>query len=60
MENMRSAADVEELLGSLQEGLKKAEETMTSILQGIVAENALIVSELEAALTDVEAVLANE
>ena len=49
--------DVDKILDSLQDGLKKAEEVMSSILEGIIADNALLMSELEATLTDVEAAL---
>ena len=55
-----AASDVDELLGSLHEGLKQAEETMTSILDGIVNDNALLLSELEDALTHMEAALTND
>lgn len=60
MENARPDAEVDAILSSLQDGLKKAEEVMSSILEGIVADNAMYLSELEAALTDVEAALLND
>ncbi len=60
MENAGAASEVDEILGSLHEGLRRAEETMAAILAGIVADNATALSELEAALSDVEAALANE
>ena len=60
MDEPRALSEVDEILGSLQDGLKKAEERMTSILTGIVADNTKFMSELEAALTDVEAALASD
>ncbi len=58
MDEPRAVSEVDEILGSLQDGLKKAEERMSSILTGIVADNTKFMSELEAALSDVEAALA--
>ena len=55
-----AASDVDEILGSLHKGLKQAEETMTSILDGIVNDNALLLSELEDALTHMEAALTSD
>ncbi|MDH3682534.1 MAG: hypothetical protein OEV40_21575 [Acidimicrobiia bacterium] len=60
MENARAVTDVDEILRSLDDGLKQVEATMASLLHGILADNAGVLSELEAALTDVEAALANE
>lgn len=60
MDNGRAESDVDEILGSLQDGLKQVEAMMASLLEGILADNAGVLSELEAALTDVEAALANE
>lgn len=60
MENARPELEVDEILRSLQDGLKKAEEVMSSILEGLAADNAGFVSELEAALTDVEAAVLND
>ena len=50
MENARPDTEVDEILSSLHEGLKRAEQVMSSIMEGIVADNAAILSELEAAL----------
>jgi hypothetical protein len=52
--------EVDEILGSLQDGLRKTEEAMVSILQGILADSTLLLSELEAALTDAEAALPSD
>ncbi len=60
MENERPGTDLDEILGSLHEGLRKAEEVIVSILGSVMADNATYLSELEAALTDVEAVLAGD
>lgn len=60
MDEPRAVSDVDEILGSLQDGLNKAEERMSSILAGILADNSKFLSELEAALTDVEAALASD
>lgn len=60
MDEPRAVSDVDEILGSLQDGLKKAEERMSSIMAGIVADNTKFLSELEAALTDAEAAFAND
>ena len=60
VENITAASDVDEILGSLQEGLKQAEETMASILDGIVNGNALLLSELEDALTHMEDALTGD
>lgn len=49
--------EVDELLGSLHDGLRRVEEMMVTVLERIVADNARFVSELEAALSDVEAAL---
>lgn len=57
MENTRTESDVDQILGVLNDGLRKAEETMVSILEGVVADSAGFLSELEAALTDMEAAL---
>ncbi len=51
---------VDELLGQLQDGLQKAEAKMASILESIVDHNAHALEELESALSDMEAALANE
>ena len=51
---------VDEILGQLHEGLQKAEATMASILESIVDDNAIVLAELESALSDMEATLANE
>ena len=53
-------SEVDEILVQLQEGLEKAEATMAAILASIVDDNAHVLAELEAALTDMEAALANE
>ena len=60
MENVRPDQEADEILRSLHDGLKKAEEVMTSMLQGMVADNAAFLSELEAALNDMEAALLND
>lgn len=60
MENARAAVEVDEILGTLHDGLREAERTMASIIEAIVANNASVLEELEAALTDMEAALANE
>lgn len=60
METARPDREADEILRSLHDGLKKAEEVMTSIVTGMVADNAAFLSELEAALTDVEAALLND
>lgn len=60
MDNVRAGRDYEEILGSLHESLKKAETAMVSMLEGIVADNDHFLTELEAALTDMEAALAND
>ena len=51
---------VDEILGQLQEGLQKAEATMSSILESIVDDNALVLAELESALSDMEATLTQD
>jgi hypothetical protein len=53
-------AEVDALLGSLQEGLRKAEEALSAMLAGVVADNELLVAELEAALSDMEAALGGD
>lgn len=58
MEDEGPDSEVTQVLKLLQAGLDKAEATMTRLLSGIVADNAFVVSELEAALTDAEAALA--
>lgn len=58
MEDEGPDSEVTQVLKLLQAGLEKAEATMTRLLSGIVADNAFVVSELEAALTDAEAALA--
>lgn len=50
-------SDLTQVITLLQEGLRKAEATMVSILASIVTEGAACLSELEAALTDAEAAL---
>lgn len=60
MDNARPDLEVDEILRSLQDGLKKAEEVMSSILEGLTADNAVFVTELEAALNDVEAAVLND
>ena len=60
IEDAATAGEVDEILGQLHEGLQKAEATMASILEGIVADNASVLADLEAALTDMEAALATE
>ena len=49
-----------QVLTLLQEGLRKAEATMVSILGSIVADGAACLSELEAALSDAEAALTGD
>ncbi len=58
MEDEGPDNEVTQVLNLLQAGLEKAEATMSRLLSGIVADNAVVVSELEAALTDAEAALA--
>lgn len=58
MEDEGPDHEVTQVLKLLQAGLEKAEATMSRLLSGIVADNAVVVSELEAALTDAEAALA--
>ncbi len=58
MEDEGPDSEVTQVLKLLQAGLEKAEATMSRLLSGIVADNAVVVSELEAALTDAEAALA--
>ncbi len=58
MEDEGPDNEVTQVLKLLQAGLDKAEATMSRLLSGIVADNAVVVSELEAALTDAEAALA--
>ena len=58
MEDEGPDNEVTQVLKLLQAGLEKAEATMSRLLSGIVADNAVVVSELEAALTDAEAALA--
>ncbi|MEM8924316.1 MAG: hypothetical protein AAGD35_12510 [Actinomycetota bacterium] len=60
MEEAGTAQDVDEILRSLNDGLKKAEEVMSSILDGMVSDSTLLLNELEAALSDVEAALLSE
>lgn len=60
MEDEGPDSEVTQVLKLLQAGLEKAEATMTRLLSGIVADNAIVVSELEAALTDAEAALATD
>lgn len=52
--------DVDAILSELHDGLREAEETMASILKNIVADNEIVLTELEDALTDMEAALAKE
>lgn len=58
MEDEGPDNEVTQVLKLLQAGLEKAEATMSRLLSGIVADNAVVVSELEAALTRAEAALA--
>jgi len=58
MEDEGPDSEITQVLGMLQAGLEKAEATMSRLLSGIVADNAVVVAELEAALTDAEAALA--
>lgn len=60
MEDEGPDSEVTQVLKLLQAGLDKAEATMARLLSGIVADNAIVVSELEAALTDAEAALASD
>jgi len=60
MENTRPEQDVDVILGSLHDGLRRAEEVVATILEGIVGDSASLVFELEAALTDMEAVAATD
>jgi hypothetical protein len=55
-----SESEITHMLSLLQAGLEWAEVTVTSLLNGIVADSAVFVSELEAALTDAEAALSME
>lgn len=57
MDSEALESDVDDILGHLQEGLKRTEVTMTSILEGILVDSASLMTELEAALNDVEAAL---
>lgn len=57
MENAGAEHDVDELLRSIQDGLKKAEQVMSSILEGMTCDSAILLTELESALTDAEAAL---
>ncbi len=57
MDDESPESEFTEVLSLLQEGLRKAETTMVSILGSIVADSAVFLSELEAALTDMEAAL---
>lgn len=58
MEDEAPDSEITQVLRMLQAGLEKAEATMSRLLSGVVADNAIVVSELEAALTDAEAALA--
>lgn len=58
MEDEGPDNEVTQVLKLLQAGLEKAEATMSRLLSGLVADNAVVVTELEAALTDAEAALA--
>ncbi|MDH4078001.1 MAG: hypothetical protein OEY41_02860 [Acidimicrobiia bacterium] len=58
MEDEGPDNEVTQVLTLLQAGLEKAEATMSRLLSGIVADNAVVVSELEAALSHAEAALA--
>ncbi|MEZ5409611.1 MAG: hypothetical protein R2761_16400 [Acidimicrobiales bacterium] len=58
MEDEGPDNEVTQVLKLLQAGLEKAEATMSRLLSGIVADNAVVVSELEAALSHAEAALA--
>lgn len=58
MEDEGPDNEVTQVLKLLQAGLEKAEATMSRLLSGIVSDNAVVVSELEAALTRAEAALA--
>ncbi|MEM7341096.1 MAG: hypothetical protein AAF467_20735 [Actinomycetota bacterium] len=60
MEDVGASDEVDQILESLHDGLKKAEEAMLAMLEGIVADNANFLSELEDALSDMEAALASE
>jgi hypothetical protein len=57
MDDEGQETELTHVLGLLQAGLEKAEVAITSLLGTIVADNAMFLSELEAALTDAEAVL---
>lgn len=58
MEDEGPDSEVTQVLKLLQAGLERAEATMSRLLSGLVADNAVVVTELEAALTDAEAALA--
>lgn len=57
MEHAGVGEEVDELLRSIQDGLKQAEAVMSSILEGMVSDSAMLLTELESALTDAEAAL---
>lgn len=57
MEQAGVGEEVDELLRSIHDGLKQAEAVMSSILEGMVSDSALLLTELESALTDAEAAL---
>lgn len=58
MEDIGPEQEVSEILGSLHAGLRSIEAAVSSLLDGMVTDNALLLAELDAALADAEAVLA--
>lgn len=60
MENVKPEQAVNEILSSLQDGLRSIEKGMSTLLEDLAADNASFLEELESALAAAEAVLAAE
>jgi uncharacterized protein YaaN involved in tellurite resistance len=60
MENVKPEQAVNEILSSLQDGLRSIEKGMSTLLEDLAADNASFLDELESALAAAEAVLAAE
>ena len=57
MENVRPGEEVDAILGSLHEGIEKAEAALSAMLAGVEADHESMVADLEAALSDMEAAI---
>ncbi|MCP3992111.1 MAG: hypothetical protein GY724_23775 [Actinomycetia bacterium] len=60
MENIKPEQEVNEILSSLQDGLRSIEKGMSTLLEDMASDNASFLEELEAALAAAEAVLASD